>query len=238
MTEIYRIGKQQRKEKLWKFDSRLHKFTPTHQVRLRAQTAHSRNTREHRGTMSSDSSASPSSSQVNLSTEMGGRRIEVNAVRTGSQEQQQAGSSQSEGIKTTISHSQIDYSVGAPTPRANLFVPNSPYAMYDPYNPYSPYNPYNPYIVYAPRAPCPIHGYQAPPPAASPQPSGASVPAQPASEGTSLAGPAAPRLPLKFEVNGRQIIIKEGFDIQEEYINDRLVSRTVNGVRETVPQKK
>ncbi|XP_050052423.1 uncharacterized protein [Dermacentor andersoni] len=188
--------------------------------------------------MSSDSSASRSSSQVNLSTEMGGRRVEVNAVRTGSQ-QQQAGSSQSAGIKTTISHAYTDYSIGAPTPRANLFVPNSPYALYDPYNPYSPYNPYNPYIVYAPRAPCPKHGHQqAPTPAASPQPSGASVPAEPASEGTSLAGPAAPPVPLKFEMNGRQVIVKDGFDIEEEYINDRLVSRTVNGVREPVPQKK
>lgn len=41
-----------------------------------------------------------------------------------------------------------------------------------------------------------------------------------------------------FEVNGKQIIVEEGFDIEEEYINDVLVSRTVNGVREVVPEKK
>lgn len=249
--------------------------------------------------MSSDSSSSSSSSQVNLNTEHGGQRVEVNAVKTGSQ---QGGSSKDPGIKTTISQAHLDYSVGAPssmpeyagynlgTPPqwANMFVPNSPYGLYDPYNPYSPYNPYNPYIVYAPRPPCPIHGYRSPTPTASPQPapttaaspqpahtptaapqraartagsprhvattaatphsvhnpaaspqaSAISVSKACASEGASTAGPAPPPPPLVFDLNGKEIIVQDGFDIEEEYINDRLVSRTVNGVVEPLPKKK
>ncbi|KAL3181731.1 hypothetical protein MRX96_036113 [Rhipicephalus microplus] len=121
--------------------------------------------------MSSESSSSSSSSQVNLSTKLGEKVIEVNAIKTGSP---QGGSSKNAPIKTTISQAHIDYSVRAPSSMAehadyslgtspqwtNMFAPNRPYGVYDPYNPYSPYNPYNPYIVYAPRPPCPIHGYR------------------------------------------------------------------------------
>ncbi|KAL3181732.1 hypothetical protein MRX96_036114 [Rhipicephalus microplus] len=75
-------------------------------------------------------------------------------------------------------------------------------------------------------------------PAASPQASATSVSTGHAPEGTSTAGPASPQRPLVFELYGKEIVVEDGYDIEEEYINNQLVRRTVNGVVEPLPKKK
>ncbi|XP_077486331.1 uncharacterized protein LOC144097490 [Amblyomma americanum] len=186
--------------------------------------------------MSSESSSSPSnaSSRLDVSTELGGGpRVEVSAVRTGSRQDQQGGASasvdQTPGVRTSISQARIDYGV-CPAPRGASIAPNSFYAPYDPYNHYSPYNPYNPYILCSPCCvPCTTYCHQAPVVASAPQGPAVSVTLGSAVDGTASTAPGPARLP-ELESREKRIIIKNGFEVVEEYVNDRLVSRTVNRV--------
>lgn len=190
--------------------------------------------------------ASQPSSHVTLTTESGGPRVEVDAVMTGTQ--QGAGP-----IKTTISQARVEYGVpnspgAGPSGSSNAYPAYSPYAMYYPaYNQtpttsssatsnqstpckiHGPGSPYA-YSMYA-QNPYANYNYQALQAAASPGGSNAIAPGAMAISSTST-GPAAQA--VKQE---KRVIKEMGVEVIEEYLNDELVSRTINGVPQPITKK-
>lgn len=195
--------------------------------------------------MSAGSSGGPSqsSSRVTLANPIGGSSVEVDAVM--------AGASHQDGvpIKTSISQSHVEYNVqnnrpAAPSRSASGYALYSPFAIYYPaFNP-SPTTSYSATSTQNP--PCKIHGAGNPYGySVYPQNPYANYQAQqalaPAGGGNAIAPGPSMALSASSVGPGAQVmkqekrfIVDNGVTLVEEYINDKLVKRTVNGVSQPI----
>lgn len=189
---------------------------------------------------------SQSSSHAAMAGPVGWPRVEVNAARTGVPPQGGV------PINATIPKAHTEYTVpniqgAAPSGSNSAYALYSPYAVYYPaynQNPTTSYNatstqnhpckihgPGNPYTynVYGGN-PCANYGYQAQQ-SMAPAGGGMMVVA-PGGPLPISAGPVAPGTEIVKQE--KRVTVDGGREVVEEYLNDQLIKRTVNGVPQPI----